>query len=76
MANKRCDEVRPCGRCIKSGLEDKCVSAERKPRKRTVRQTATATAAITVSATKVEVEAPNDSDMPPTSQGTHWHGPS
>ena len=24
MANKRCDEGRPCGRCIKNGLADKC----------------------------------------------------
>ncbi|KAI0756358.1 hypothetical protein C8Q80DRAFT_25375 [Daedaleopsis nitida] len=48
-ANKRCDEGRPCTRCIKYGQEDKCVSAERKQRRRTIKHVQTATA-ITVSA--------------------------
>ncbi|KAM5535841.1 hypothetical protein V8D89_010459 [Ganoderma adspersum] len=52
LANKKCDDGRPCERCKKSGLAHSCVSAERKPRKR--RQTATAT--MTVSATQVSME--------------------
>ncbi|KAI0800622.1 hypothetical protein C8Q74DRAFT_1364328 [Fomes fomentarius] len=59
-ANKKCDEGRPCRRCVVKGLGDTCVSAERKQRRRAVRQLQTATAAITVSATEVELDAPSD----------------
>lgn len=35
---KRCDNRKPCWRCIKAGLEDQCENApaRRKPQKRTV----------------------------------------
>ncbi|RPD82282.1 hypothetical protein L226DRAFT_564876 [Lentinus tigrinus ALCF2SS1-7] len=58
-ANKKCDEGRPCGRCMKLGMSDSCISAERKQRTRRVKQTTTA---ITVSATQVAVETPTSSD--------------
>ncbi|KAI1793108.1 hypothetical protein LXA43DRAFT_1180517 [Ganoderma leucocontextum] len=67
LANKKCDDGRPCERCRKNGLELSCVSAERKPRKRTVRQTATTT--MTVSATQVSMERttiPKDDPTPTT----------
>ncbi|TBU29836.1 hypothetical protein BD311DRAFT_796386 [Dichomitus squalens] len=60
LANKRCDEGRPCERCVKNGLEHSCVSAERKRRRRTVRQTATAK--LTLSTTQVSVETPLTSE--------------
>ncbi|KAI0720069.1 hypothetical protein C8T65DRAFT_24499 [Cerioporus squamosus] len=59
MANKKCDEGRPCGRCMKLGMHDSCVSAKRKQRSRRVKQTTTA---ITVSATQVAVETPTSTD--------------
>ncbi|ORX64022.1 hypothetical protein BCR32DRAFT_273259 [Anaeromyces robustus] len=32
-ACKKCDDARPCPRCIRRGLESTCVDIERKPRK-------------------------------------------
>ncbi|TFK84192.1 hypothetical protein K466DRAFT_233530 [Polyporus arcularius HHB13444] len=63
-ANKKCDEGRPCGRCMKLGMDDSCVSAQRKQRIRRVKQTTTA---ITVSATQVAVETPIPGDGPSVS---------
>ncbi|KAI0368851.1 hypothetical protein BV20DRAFT_1053621 [Pilatotrama ljubarskyi] len=36
QAGKRCDEARPCMRCISSGLEGSCVNPSPKPRRRRV----------------------------------------
>ncbi|RKP19723.1 hypothetical protein ROZALSC1DRAFT_22043 [Rozella allomycis CSF55] len=36
-ACKKCDDGRPCNRCIKYGIEHSCVDSQRKPRKRTKR---------------------------------------
>lgn len=33
-ACKKCDDQRPCGRCVKYGIEDTCVNSQRKERKR------------------------------------------
>ena len=33
-ACKKCDDQRPCSRCVKYGIEDSCVNSQRKERKR------------------------------------------
>ena len=33
-ACKKCDNIRPCGRCVRLGLSDSCVDAPRKERKK------------------------------------------
>lgn len=33
-ACKKCDDQRPCGRCVKYGIEDTCINSQRKERKR------------------------------------------
>ncbi|KAI8318662.1 hypothetical protein GQ54DRAFT_341743 [Martensiomyces pterosporus] len=37
-ACKKCDESRPCHRCIKYNLQDSCVDSKRKPRKRGIKR--------------------------------------
>lgn len=33
-ACKKCDDQRPCGRCVRYGIEDGCINSQRKERKR------------------------------------------
>jgi hypothetical protein len=33
-ACKKCDDARPCGRCVKYGLQNSCVDSVRKERKK------------------------------------------
>ncbi|PIL31367.1 transcription factor [Ganoderma sinense ZZ0214-1] len=68
LANKKCDDGRPCERCKKNGLAHSCVSAERKQRNRRVRQTETTT--MTVSATQVSMERSTISKEDPTTTTT------
>ncbi|KAI8381092.1 uncharacterized protein BYT42DRAFT_612907 [Radiomyces spectabilis] len=35
---KKCDEARPCPRCVKHGITDTCVDSVRKPRKRGIKR--------------------------------------
>jgi neural Wiskott-Aldrich syndrome protein len=37
-ACKRCDEARPCERCIKYGIADACVDGTRKERKKGIKR--------------------------------------
>lgn len=37
-ACKRCDEARPCERCIKYGLADQCLDGVRKERKKGIKR--------------------------------------
>ncbi|KAI0334105.1 hypothetical protein GY45DRAFT_148071 [Cubamyces sp. BRFM 1775] len=43
--SKRCDEGRPCMRCLSRGLADTCANASTKPRRRNMRHAAAATVA-------------------------------
>ncbi|KAI6148771.1 hypothetical protein BKA82DRAFT_476882 [Pisolithus tinctorius] len=37
-ACKRCDEIRPCGRCMKYGIQDSCVDGVRKERQKGIKR--------------------------------------
>ncbi|KAG8901082.1 hypothetical protein FRB99_005577 [Tulasnella sp. 403] len=37
-ACKKCDEVRPCGRCVKYGIDKDCVDSQRKERKKGIKR--------------------------------------
>ena len=37
-ACKRCEDARPCGRCVKYGLADSCVNSARKERKKGIKR--------------------------------------
>jgi hypothetical protein len=38
QACKKCDDARPCMRCVTYGLTDQCVSSPRKPRQRGIKR--------------------------------------
>lgn len=80
-ACKRCDEGRPCSRCVKYGLTDTCQDSSRKERKRGIKRgpykrRAATNAQATTSATSHYSQSPNFVVMDGLQNGATFHAAS
>lgn len=54
-ACKKCDDQRPCSRCVKYGIEDGCINSQRKERKRKNQDDSTTAATTVNSSTRIQL---------------------